>query len=135
MLTRASSQRPGARAALVLLALASFAFTWSEIPASTARADQPASHPAANAVTLGFDKTEPGRRVSLGIPVSRAANADGARPWIVYSVRLPPLDPGEHLRIRGEAGPSRRQKNGQRPGGGWAPGGPGSPPGTTPPPL
>ena len=101
--------------AMGILACAISGLTVAPSPAAAARV---AVNPDRHQVTLGFDKVEPGRRVSHGIPVSRASGPRGARARAVYSVRLPRLRPRQRLLIRGVVAVTRCNRSDARAGGG-----------------
>lgn len=88
------------------------------ITASPAQATGVAKHPSRHEVTLGFDKVEPGRLVSAGLPVVRGAHPAASDAKTIYSVRLPHVRPGQELLVRGTVALSRCNESDQRPGGG-----------------
>lgn len=88
------------------------------IAACPAAAAGVAPNPRHQHVRLGFDKTEPGKWVSHGVPVQRATNARRAQPTVIYSVALPRLDRTESLRIRAVVAISRCNETDRRAGGG-----------------
>ena len=77
-----------------------------------------AHNPRARDVTLGFDKSEPGRSVSRGIPVHRGTRPRRSQARVIYSVAAPRLGRAEKLRIRGVAGLTHCNESDQQPGGG-----------------
>jgi hypothetical protein len=105
-------------AAIGTLAVFGSAITGLAIAATPSSSSALAREPQRDQVTLGFDKAERGRRVSVGVPVSRAGHAHDSEPRVVYSVRLPGLRRSQKLRIRGIAAITRCDQSDQRLGGG-----------------
>jgi hypothetical protein len=115
---RSSGVRRRTAIAISALAPLSAAFAGSGVCARPATAAGLARNPRAREVTLGFDKTEPGSRVSRGIPVSSAAHPRRSQSRVVYSVALPRLGRAEKLRIRGVVGLTHCNESDKQPGGG-----------------
>jgi hypothetical protein len=88
------------------------------IIASQAQAAGVVKAPGSKEVTLGFDKVEPGRLVSAGIPVDRGTKPAVAAARTIYSVRLPHVRPGQELLVRGTVALTRCDESDLRPGGG-----------------
>jgi hypothetical protein len=104
--------------ALFLLTATALALAALTIAASTSVAAGVAPWPSRHEVTLGFDKTEPGKLVSHGIPVSRAKSAGAASAKVVYSVLLPRTAAEQRVQVRADVALTRCNSSDQRTGGG-----------------